>query len=367
MPLFCPFVSVCATIPSRLPIHQDEIMSDIWRLQAQFDNEGLVRALQNAEADIRRRAAVALRTIGAVDAVPALREALQRETDTDTRLALRVALETLSDDPLEEMNTASQTSEIERLIHQLEDENSALAVQAAIRLGEMGDKTAAEPLVVLFTNPKTSGEVKLAIAEALLKLNSAPVEVALLASLRHSHPDVRRKGAAILGHLKAEWAVIPLGESLSDPVQIVRRTARAALKNIGTPEARSILARFSTTQLQKPATKQLSPSSAADAPTLMARPRGLLRRVEAELKAMVKDETKAEVEAKAEGIAVVTAETKAEDIAMVTAELTVEVKDDVMPLHPEPTSILPSMPITRPLLPPSPPAPPAQTDDSSDA
>ena len=270
-------------------------MSDIWRLQSQFDNEGLIRALSHESPDIRRRAAVALRTIGAADAVPALRQALDKEHDPNTRQAMLLALETLSEEAPQA--TAAQPTakprmsqlgtdpaELGRLLAQLESAQPDELVSAALRLGEMGDKTAAEPLVVLFTSPKTSGEIKLAVAEALLKLNSAPVEVALLASLRHTHPDVRRKGAAILGHLKAEWAVQPLGEALRDPVQIVRRTARAALKNIGTPEARKILARFDTGQLRQPsqaeATRPDATDDSAETPTIAKRPQGLLKRVE---------------------------------------------------------------------------------------
>jgi len=273
-------------------------MSDIWRLQSQFDNEGLIRALSHESPDIRRRAAVALRTIGAADAVPALRQALDREHDPDARQAMLLALETLSEETPEQEQVkpkplpqapasgklAADLAELGRLLAQLESANPDEVVNAALRLGEMGDRTAAEPLVVLFTSPKTSGEIKLAVAEALLKLNSAPVEVALLASLRHTHPDVRRKGAAILGHLKAEWAIQPLGEALPDPVQIVRRTARAALKNIGTPEARKILARFDTGQLRQPSKPEAdrpdAPDDSAETPTILKRPQGLLKRME---------------------------------------------------------------------------------------
>jgi len=298
-------------------------MSDIWRLQSQFDNEGLIRALAHESPDIRRRAAVALRTIGATNAVAALRQALDRENDPDTRQAMLLALETLDEEAPPQAQAAEASppappppppsavgmasppeppslptpkpskpvtsklsvdpAELGRLLAQLESTNPDEVVNAALRLGEMGDRTAAEPLVVLFTSPKTSGEIKLAVAEALLKLNSAPVEVALLASLRHTHPDVRRKGAAILGHLKAEWAIQPLGEALRDPVQIVRRTARAALKNIGTPESRKILARFDTGQLRPSASAQAQAEAdaSADTATILKRPPGgLLKRVE---------------------------------------------------------------------------------------
>jgi hypothetical protein len=45
----------------------------------------------------------------------------------------------------------------------------------------------------------------------------------------------------MLGHLEADWAVAPLAEVLHDENELVWRTARAALKHIGTPEALAAL------------------------------------------------------------------------------------------------------------------------------
>jgi hypothetical protein len=71
----------------------------------------------------------------------------------------------------------------------------------------------------------------------LIKLESAPVEVTLLAALRNPDWRIRRNATAVLGQLHADWAVHPLIAALRDEQEIVRRTAYAALKRIGTTEA----------------------------------------------------------------------------------------------------------------------------------
>lgn len=217
---------------------------DIWRLQAQMDTQGLIEALQNDDASIRKRAAAALRAIGATEAVPALRVALVNEQDPDARTHIATALETLTEDPktlTEEVAPVAPPTPAEQHIQQLSSSDPQQVIEAARKLGELGDKQAVEPLVMLFNNGKVPIDVRLAVAEALLKLESAPVEVALLGALRSDDWQVRRNGAAILGKLKAEWAVEPLAGALRDPNPTVRKTARAALKFIGTPEALSRL------------------------------------------------------------------------------------------------------------------------------
>jgi hypothetical protein len=145
----------------------------------------------------------------------------------------------------------------------------------------MGDKLAVEPLVLLFNDARMSIQVRLAVAEALLKLESAPVEVALLANLRHSDWRIRRNGAAILGQLKATWAIQPLARALRDSNKHVRRTARAALKHIGTPEARKALARDGQSRNRR---KPMQPRTPDGKKKKVRRPRprhdGLLSRVQ---------------------------------------------------------------------------------------
>lgn len=228
-----------------------EYKPDIWKLQAQFDIQGLVNALSRDDPGIRRRAAAALRRIEAQEALPALRAAFAAEDDPDVRAAIASALEFLGDETDREIEAANQPSMeqtmVNRLVKQLRSESPKQVMDAAKQLGEIGDKIAVEPLVLIFNDASMSIEIRLAVAESLLKLESAPVEVALLANLRHADWHIRRNGAAILGHLKAEWAIKPLARALRDPNEVVRRTARAALRNIGTPESRKLLAKIGST------------------------------------------------------------------------------------------------------------------------
>lgn len=222
---------------------------DIWRLQASFDIQGLVEALRNVDAGVRRRAAAALRAMGATDAIPMLKQAMDQEQDPETRSALVAALAALEMDKdrggtgelTPDPQAAMQQSEVDALIRQLQHPHPEKVIAAAMKLGDLRDKRAVEPLVVLFNNADIPVKVRLVIAEALLRLESAPVEVALLGALRSPNWRVRRNGAAILGQLRAEWAVDPLKQALKDENDTVRRTARAALKYINTPEARAAL------------------------------------------------------------------------------------------------------------------------------
>jgi HEAT repeat protein len=259
--------------------------SDIWRLQAQFDIQGLIDALKQEDHGIRKRAAAALRAIGAKEAVPAIRVALINEQDPDVRAILASALDTLSD-MNEDVLTAhieptERLQQINKLIEMVESDDPEQIVDAAQQLGEIGDQIAVEPLVLVFNNMKSSMQVKLAVAEALLKLEGAPVEVVLLAALRHNDWHIRRNGAAILGQLKAEWSVEPLAKALRDPHSIVRRTARAALQRIDTPEALEILHRRPD-MAQKPPSESYRPrATTSSQETIPAAPRdGLLNRLQ---------------------------------------------------------------------------------------
>ena len=228
-----------------------DFQPDVWQLQAEHNISGLVSALTHQDAGVRRRAAAALRALGAFEAIPALRDALDGETDPATRSSLLAVVATLERERQRqrELNQTDDSTEpqavplspTERLIQVLSSTDPAQIIQAARTLGELGDKRAVEPLVMLFMDTATPIRVRLAVAEALLKLESAPVEVALLGALRSSNWKTRRNGAAILGQLRAEWALEPLGEALFDRNDTVRRTALAALQRIGTTEARRVI------------------------------------------------------------------------------------------------------------------------------
>ncbi|MCU0512464.1 MAG: HEAT repeat domain-containing protein [Anaerolineae bacterium] len=243
----------------------DSFQPDIWRLQAQYDIQGLMSALTAADPGIRRRAAAALRTMGAKEALPALRLALKNETEADVQAALSAALEALTEAAEEEQPAGSAGAAATRAaIARLQHSDPQQVIQAARDLGTLGDKLAVEPLVMIFNDVAQTMPVRLAVAEALLKLESAPVEVALLGNLRSPEWETRRKAAAILGQLKAAWAVQPLATALRDPHPMVKKTALAALKHINTPDARRILNRV-LAQLSgaKPAAAAPPPAAAA--------------------------------------------------------------------------------------------------------
>lgn len=259
--------------------------SDIWRLQAQFDIQGLIDALKQEDQGIRKRAAAALRAIGAKEAVPAIRVALINEQDSDVRSILASALDTLSDKNETSLTANNEPSEslvqINKLIAMLDSDDPEQIMHAAQQLGEIGDQIAVEPLVIVFNDMKSSMQVKLSVAEALLKLEGAPVEVALLAALRHNDWHIRRNGAAILGQLKAEWSVEPLTQALRDKHSIVRRTARAALQRIATPEALEALRRRPDMSAKHPGEPIRQRPTTSSQETIPSAPRdGLLNRLQ---------------------------------------------------------------------------------------
>ena len=131
------------------------------------------------------------------------------------------------------------------MIGVLKSRNPDSVITAAQALGVLGNRLAVEPLVILFHNSSSPPAVRLAAAEALLELKSAPAVVTLLGALRRDSWEVRRNAAAVLGQIQATWAVAPLTAVLDDPHPVVRRAAAAALRRIGTPEAIAALrARF---------------------------------------------------------------------------------------------------------------------------
>jgi HEAT repeat protein len=210
-----------------------DLRPNIWRLQAQFDTQGLIEALKNDDAGIRKRAAAALRTMGATEAIPTLQQLLKVEQNSDVRHAITAALDHL---------LPEQSEKVPALIAQLQSSQPEAVIYAARALGEIKDKTAVEALVLVFHNPQLPGRVRLAAAEALIKLESAPAVVTLLAALRSADWRIRRNAAAVLGQLRADWAIDSLVSSLGDENEVVGRTARAAIRRIGTPEALEALA-----------------------------------------------------------------------------------------------------------------------------
>ena len=223
-----------------------DLVPNIWQLQAKSDIPGLLAALEYPDPAIRRRAAAALRTLSAVSALEGLEKRMAVEDDPSVRATIAAALEYL----LVEQGPV-RLSETRRLVEQLRSDDLNNAIKAAQELAVLKDKTAVEALVMIFHDSRQSSKLRLAAAEALVALESAPALVTLLVALSSPEWAIRRNAAAVLGQLRADWAVQPLIDRLQDSNDVVRRTCRAALKRIGTPEALAA-ARGDTRPLQAP-------------------------------------------------------------------------------------------------------------------
>jgi hypothetical protein len=215
------------TVPTPIP--------NIWQLQSQGDVDALIEALRHSEATVRKGAAAALRAISAWQAVPALQAALAAEQDWQAHAAIAAALQYLNRGV--HIEHLIQNKDIQGLAKMLVSPNLEDVKTACRALAEVGNRQAVEPLVILFRNPLMPNAARLAAAEALLKLESAPAVVTLLGALRRDNWQVRRNAAAVLGQLQAGWATDALIAALNDPHQAVQRTAAAALRRIGSPEA----------------------------------------------------------------------------------------------------------------------------------
>lgn len=242
-----------------------DLRPNIWRLQAQGDSKALIAALQNADPDVRKRAVAALHVLGAVEAIPALRRLLQNEADDDTRMHIVVVLDDLMQ---EQQKHAPQISEqTHALISQLKSGDPAAIIAAANGLGKLKDRTAVEALVLIFHNAQLPGKVRLSAAEALLALESAPAVVTLLAALKNDSWKIRRNATAVLGQLRADWAIARLADRLGDESAHVQRTARAALQRIGTPEAQQALAAYRHSEQPKAKSARLTDSAPTEQTT----------------------------------------------------------------------------------------------------
>lgn len=215
---------------------------NIWKLQAERDIDGLIEALQYSDPDIRKRAAAALRVIGTTRATFALDRALRDEKNPYVREHISSALAYLRHDNLIEDLFINKN--VSGLIEMLNSPRTDDVLHAIEALGNLGDRSATEGLVMVFRNGLVSDDVRLAAAQALLKLESAPAVVTLLAALGKNEWQVRRNAVTVLGQLKATWATTPIAKALRDPHAKVRKSAEYALKQINTPDAQEVLQRY---------------------------------------------------------------------------------------------------------------------------
>lgn len=218
---------------------------NIWQLQSQKNIQGIIQALDTRDPMVRKRAIGALRALRAHEAVSRLRTLYETEFNPEIRQLIQKALEELGG--VEEKPAVPETQnpqEVQKqaLLQRLKGKETNDVIAAITELSNMSDRTVIEQLMAVFRDGKQPPEIRLASAEALLKLNSAPASVALLGALRKDDWQVRRNAAAVLGQLEAEWCVGPLIHMMkNDPNPTVRKVAAAALRRINTRAAQEAL------------------------------------------------------------------------------------------------------------------------------
>jgi HEAT repeat protein len=219
---------------------------NIWQLQSQKNIQGIIQALDTRDPVVRKRAIGALRVLKATEAVSRLRILYETEFNPEIRQLIQKALEELGgveEKPKVEEQQNPQEAQKQALLQRLNSKESNDVIAAITELSSMSDRTVIEQLMAVFRDGKQPPEVRLAAAEALLKLNSAPASVALLGALRKEDWQVRRNAAAVLGQLEAEWCVGPLIHTMrTDANTTVRKVAAAALRRINNRAAQEALA-----------------------------------------------------------------------------------------------------------------------------
>lgn len=277
---------------------------NIWKLQAERDIDGLIKALQYQDPDIRKRAAAALRVFGSTKAVFALERAFEEEKNPYVREHINSALTYVRHDDL--LDDLIKNENVPGLVEMLNSPRTSEVKRAIEALGRIGDRTATEGLVMVFRNALMADELRLAAAEALLKLESAPAVVTLLAALRKDDWQVRRNAVTVLGQLKATWATTPIVLMLNDAHAKVRKSAEYALSQMNTSDAREALQKYRrdnalhqtaplpdivNQQYDLPATQKSTAKSETvgqadqETATLVSAPTGLREKLREEMKA----------------------------------------------------------------------------------
>jgi HEAT repeat protein len=190
---------------------------NIESLEKKQDVEGLIRALEQENADVREDAAKALGRIGDPRAVEPLIAAL-KDGDDEVRTGAAVALRAFQDDRA-----------IDALITALKDEDKDVRRYSAYSLGEIGDLRAVEPLIAAFKDEDHPS----APAKALGKIGDPRAVELLIAALKDESWGIRDTAAEALGQIGDPRAVEPLTTLLHDEDGNVRKSAILALDNLG--------------------------------------------------------------------------------------------------------------------------------------
>lgn len=183
--------------------------------------EDLIPALQDEEYEVQEYTAIALGKIGDKRAVKALNQTLKNENGALVTYAAKALIE-LGEDP------------IPLLIELLKDNNVKIRISAVSALNELPDPKIIEPLIEVFDDEES--DVSGWAASAVGEVGSVAVPF-LLVALKSQNALVRGNAVYGLSCTKDERAVEPIIAALKDYKALVRWEAARALGDIGDARA----------------------------------------------------------------------------------------------------------------------------------
>lgn len=203
------------------------------RCNRQVDQSPLAAMVLGPDYATRANAAMALGEIGNATAAPLLRAALAKPIQAGDPVVVRVSEMELCE-ALVLLGDRSQLETIRAAFFAPADQ-SELTALAAQMAGRLQDETLAPAMLAMVTGegPRKPGpELRLIIADALLRMRPALAEqVASLAIEQSSNslPEVRMLAAAVLAYEASPASEAVLGRLLDDPEPRVRIAAAGAI------------------------------------------------------------------------------------------------------------------------------------------
>ncbi|MBL8155592.1 MAG: HEAT repeat domain-containing protein [Anaerolineae bacterium] len=211
----------------------------------------LIAQLQDAQPNVRSKAALGLGQLGDPQAIEALIGTLCHDPELNVQedatwalvrigaAAVEPLIHALSDPSAAARHNAAHTlgkigdgRAVDGLIGALRDGDAPVRLKAAYALGQIGDGRAAQGLVDLLADPDLN--VRWMAVEVLERLKAVE---AVLPALGHAEADVREQAAAILGLIGDRRAAEGLIRAARDETWEVRVAAIQALGEIGDQDA----------------------------------------------------------------------------------------------------------------------------------
>jgi HEAT repeat protein len=198
----------------------------VWALYKKKDLDGLIEALNDKRGNVYPYAAEALGKLGGEKAIEALIQVMQ-----DNIFACESAAEALS---------IIGTPAVEPLIGLLKNKDWVVRKDAAMALGEIGDKRAIDPLIRALADKKkdmASEPVSAEAAEALGKIGDKRAVEPLIKTLEQKTGTARAAAASVLGRFGDNKAVPPLIATLKSKYYKAKIEAATALGELGDERA----------------------------------------------------------------------------------------------------------------------------------